>query len=83
LADTLGDYLRSRLDLPSGEISPSRLADALTERGADRDLPRAWTNLLIRCDTGRFGTSAPTETDQAEMLASARGLLDELDRVTR
>ena len=83
LSETLQEYLRLRLALPPGELSPAAARAALATRQCSADLQGQIEELLARCDAGRFGASDPDRADRADIIAHARALMAQLDKLIK
>ena len=83
IAATLQDYLRLRLDLPPGELSPSAVSASLAQHGRGTELGREIGDFLARCDAGRFGSSTRDPADRRELIDRARELMRHVDRAVQ
>jgi hypothetical protein len=80
LAEVLQSYLRSRFDLPPGELSSSALAKAFDDAGLSGELRDEARSLLDACDAGRFASTAVADEEKARLTRRARDLLEALER---
>jgi hypothetical protein len=73
LADTVGVYLRQRLDLAVAVPTPTEAAEHLARAGAAEDLCRNTFDFFRACDVLRF--APPAEKQAADLIKAAESLV--------
>lgn len=78
LEKSLHNYLKSKLNIPTAEMSKERISELLELRGAQPDTREAFTQLLANCEFARYTPSTVVSMQQDYDLASS--VISNLDK---
>ncbi|MDP5077851.1 MAG: BatD family protein [Nonlabens sp.] len=78
LEKSLHNYLKSKLNIPTAEMSKERITELLAQRGASEDSLHGFTQLLASCEFARYTPSTMVSMQQDYDRASS--VIDSLDK---
>jgi len=79
LSKAVTAYLADKLNLPCEGLTATDIEQQLAERNIGHPLADSANELIMQCDSGRFGGSA-TEHDRTEMIRKAREIVILLEK---